>query len=169
MKRTCLQINTTTVEKNSCEFHLSTAKLLHADPVEILLKEGLFDLKEIQHVKSFFRMKICKEVQILSFLLILLFFSQTVFSQAITQTVKGEVTDNEIEVPLIETTVVVLGTNPLLGVTTDLSGNFKLTKVPIGRYNIQFNYMGYDPLIVSEVLVSSAKVILPVLSYKIEL
>jgi hypothetical protein len=157
MKRTCLQNNTTTYEQNSCEFHLSAAKLWQADPVENLLNEGLFDPKEIQQVKSFFQMKIIKEVRIHSFLLILLFISQTAFSQTITQTVKGEVTDNETKVPLIGATVVVLGTNPLLGVTTDLNGNFKLKNVPIGRYNIQFNYMGYDPSIVSEILVSSGK------------
>jgi hypothetical protein len=103
-------------------------------------------------------MKISKKVRILSSILIsTIFLTQTAFSQAITQTVKGEVTDNETKVPLIGATVVVLGTNPLLGATTDMNGNFKLTKVPIGRYNVQFNYMGYDPLIVSEVLVSSGK------------
>lgn len=101
-------------------------------------------------------MKIIKKVRICSFILIL-FTAQTAFTQTITQTVKGEVTDNESKTRLIGATVMVLGTNPLLGVTTDLDGNFKIPNVPVGRYNIQFNYMGYDPLIVSEILVSSGK------------
>jgi hypothetical protein len=95
-------------------------------------------------------------IRIFSIILILI-TAQTAFSQSITQTVKGEVTDNETKTPLIGATVVVMGTNPLMGITTDLNGKFKIPNVPIGRYNIQFNYLGYDPSIVSEVLVSSGK------------
>jgi predicted dehydrogenase len=48
MKRTCMQKNTNPDNQNSFEFH----------PVEILFKEGLFDPKGIQQVKSFVQMKI---------------------------------------------------------------------------------------------------------------
>ena len=103
-------------------------------------------------------MKIINRIRIdLLILILCVFSSQTVFSQTITQTVKGEVSDEETKTPLIGATVVVLGTNPLLGVTTDLNGNFKIPNVPVGRYNIQFNYMGYNPSIISEILVSSGK------------
>jgi hypothetical protein len=93
------------------------------------------------------------------FYIVLLVFIviQPSFSQTITQTVKGEITDNETKTPLIGATVVILGTKPLLGVTSDLNGKFKITNVPIGRYNIQFNYIGFESAIVSEVLVSSGK------------
>jgi hypothetical protein len=91
------------------------------------------------------------------FTFLILLTTQTAFSQVITQTIKGEVTDIESKTPLIGATIVVLGTNPLLGIITDLDGNFKIKNVPVGRYNIQFNYMGYDPSIVSEILVSSGK------------
>jgi len=103
-------------------------------------------------MKTFKRIGIRSTILILSFL-----FIQSAFSQGITQTVKGEVSDIESKTPLIGATVVVLGTNPLMGVITDFDGKFKITNVPIGRYNLQFNYMGYDPSIVSEVLVSSGK------------
>jgi hypothetical protein len=58
MKRTCLQKNTNTVEQNTCEFHLSAAKLRQAGPAETSIKERLFDPKDNQLVKSFVRMKI---------------------------------------------------------------------------------------------------------------
>ncbi len=89
--------------------------------------------------------------------LLLLFVANIAFSQNVTQTVKGKVFDNETQVPLIGATVVVLGTNPLLGVITDLDGNYKISNVPVGRYNIQINYVGYYPAIVSEILVTSGK------------
>ncbi|HNW52531.1 MAG TPA: carboxypeptidase-like regulatory domain-containing protein, partial [Prolixibacteraceae bacterium] len=88
---------------------------------------------------------------------LLLLITQNVFSQKITQTVKGEITDIETKTPLIGATVAVLGTNPLLGTSTDVNGKFKIPNVPVGRYNVQINYIGYDPVIVSEVLVSSGK------------
>lgn len=103
-------------------------------------------------------MKIINRIRIdLLILILCLFYSQTLFSQTITQTVKGEVSDEETKTPLIGATVLVLGTKPLMGVITDLNGNFKIPNVPVGRYNIQFNYVGYDPSIISEILVSSGK------------
>lgn len=92
------------------------------------------------------------------FFFTLLFFSvQSGFSQEITQTVKGEVVDNETKAPLIGATVVVLGTNPLLGTSTDPQGKFKIPNVPVGRYDIRFSYMGYDLVTAPEILVSSGK------------
>ncbi|MDD2287122.1 MAG: carboxypeptidase-like regulatory domain-containing protein, partial [Paludibacter sp.] len=90
-------------------------------------------------------------------LLSLLLFTNIVFSQTVSQTLKGMVFDSEIKTPLTGATVVVLGTNPLLGTTTDLDGNYKISHVPIGRYNIHISYIGYEPAIVSEILVTSGK------------
>ncbi|MCJ7446216.1 MAG: carboxypeptidase-like regulatory domain-containing protein [Bacteroidales bacterium] len=44
-------------------------------------------------------------------ILLLLLITDTVFSQTVTQTVKGKVFDNETQTPLIGATVVVLGTS----------------------------------------------------------
>ena len=57
-------------------------------------------------------------------ILLLLRITDIVFSQTVTQTVKGKIFDNETQIPLIGATVVILGTNPLLGGTTDLDGNY---------------------------------------------
>lgn len=90
-------------------------------------------------------------------LTLFLFSTQSVFSQTLTQTVKGEITDSETKAPLIGATVVILGTEPLMGSSTDANGKFRIPNVPIGRYNIQFSYLGYDPSIAPEVLVSMGK------------
>ena len=90
-------------------------------------------------------------------ILILLFASNTGFSQSFVQSVRGLVFDKETQSPLTGATVVISGTKPLLGASTDLTGNYKIPNVPLGRYNIQITYIGYDPAIVPEVLVTSGK------------
>jgi hypothetical protein len=73
------------------------------------------------------------------------------------QNVKGTVFDIETNTPLIGSTVAILETNPVKGTATDVEGNFKLEKVPVGRYNFQVSYVGYEPVIISEVLVTTGK------------
>lgn len=75
----------------------------------------------------------------------------------LTQTVRGVVKDANSKIPLIGATIIVEGSDPLMGNTTDLEGRFRLEKVPVGRYNFKVSYLGYEPFNVSEVLVSSGK------------
>jgi hypothetical protein len=79
------------------------------------------------------------------------------YSQNITQVIRGKVYDNESQYPLPYATVAVLGTNPLLGTTSDDNGNFRMDDVPTGRYDIEVRCLGYEPAIISGVLVTSAK------------
>jgi len=90
-------------------------------------------------------------------ILFLLFNTRIGFSQTVVQSVRGIVFDNETQTPLPGATVVITGTKPLLGSSTDLTGSYKISNVPLGRYNIQISYIGYDPAIVSEILVTSGK------------
>ncbi len=85
-------------------------------------------------------------------ILILLFIANSIFSQVVTQIVKGNVFDNEPQTQFIGVTIVILDTGSIIGATTDLEGNYKLVHVSLGHYNIQFSDMGYDPVIVSEIL-----------------
>ena len=73
------------------------------------------------------------------------------------QNIKGNVFDIESNNPLIGATVILMESNPTKGAATDLEGNYKIEKVPVGRYNIQISYVGYEPVIVSEVMVTSGK------------
>jgi hypothetical protein len=75
----------------------------------------------------------------------------------LSQTIRGNVFDIESNTPLIGATVVVLNFNPIIGISTDQDGNFKLEKVPVGRNSFQVSYMGYEQTIVSEILVTSGK------------
>ncbi|MEO1712315.1 MAG: carboxypeptidase-like regulatory domain-containing protein, partial [Bacteroidota bacterium] len=61
------------------------------------------------------------------------------------QTVRGQVLDADSKAPLIGVNLILLGTDPLLGTTTDLDGTFKLENIPVGRINVEVSYLGYEP------------------------
>lgn len=88
---------------------------------------------------------------------LILNFPPTILAQEITQTIKGTVFDNETNTPLIVATVIVKQSNPISGTVTDVHGQFRIDKVPVGRYTILISYIGYESLTVPEVLVTSAK------------
>jgi hypothetical protein len=91
----------------------------------------------------------------LSFLLFLL--SYTSFSQTITQTVRGKITDAEAKYPLIGVTVIITDTTKLVGTITDEKGDFRLTNIPVGRHNFKISYIGYKDAILNNIVVTSGK------------
>ena len=72
-----------------------------------------------------------------------------------TQTVRGVVRDANSGEPLPYITVLVNENGN--GAVTDSLGRFRIAKVPVGRYNLQVSSVGYEPLIVREQLLTSAK------------
>ncbi|MDB4303314.1 TonB-dependent receptor [Desulfosarcina sp.] len=81
----------------------------------------------------------------------------TTFSQEFTQTIKGKIVDVDTEIPLPGATVVILGTDPLIGASADVDGYYRLDNIPLGRYNLHFSYMGFEPASVTELEVGSGK------------
>src|SRR5690554_734637 len=95
-----------------------------------------------------------KNVFVLLLLLNLLFgFPNNLFSQPVTQTLKGKIFDSESNIPLIGATVVIMDTDPLKGTATDVEGNFRIDSVAVGRYNISVSYIGYQPYIARETVI----------------
>ena len=84
-------------------------------------------------------------------------FYSVLYAQQPTQSIRGNVNDIFSLEPIVYATVVVLNTNPVIGTSTDDNGNFVLTNVPVGRHDIQVSFIGYEPVIVREVQVISAK------------
>lgn len=101
--------------------------------------------------------KVCTLKTALISIFAVMLFPNILYSQTITQTIKGKVTDAEIRIPLPGATIILVGTDPLIGTSTDIDGNFRLEKVPLGRYDIRISYTGYEPLIISELVVGSGK------------
>lgn len=76
--------------------------------------------------------------------------------QKLTQTIRGIVMDAKTNTPIEYASVVVLE-EPSLGASTDNTGQFQITNVPIGRYNIQASFTGYLTYVVNELPVTSSK------------
>ncbi|MDR2811166.1 MAG: carboxypeptidase-like regulatory domain-containing protein [Tannerellaceae bacterium] len=70
---------------------------------------------------------------------------------------RGVVTDAASGQVLSYVTVVALDTSPVVGAITDEQGIFSLPPLPVGRYNIQASFVGYEPTTIREVMISSAK------------
>jgi hypothetical protein len=93
-----------------------------------------------------------KKILFLSYVLL---FSITAYAQ--TGIIKGTITDQQSEMPLIGATVQVLNEEIDLGTVTDIDGYFILENVPLGRNVVQISYLGYETLTLPNVEVSSGK------------
>lgn len=80
-----------------------------------------------------------------------------IYAQTNTQTIRGIVVDADTKETLIGATVTVLNSEPIIGTSCDIDGNFVLENVPVGRQDIQVSMLGYAPYIVNELLVSTGK------------
>ena len=81
----------------------------------------------------------------------------SISSQQLYQKIRGTVTDKESMATLPGATVVIEGSDPMIGTTTDANGTFCLENVAVGRHTITVSYIGYEKTIIPEILVTSAK------------
>jgi hypothetical protein len=73
------------------------------------------------------------------------------------QTVRGTVIDKESGFPVSDANVVIKGTDPVLGSSTDQNGMFRIAKVPVGRHSVEITHIDYEPVIMSDVLIGTGK------------
>lgn len=79
-------------------------------------------------------------------------------AQQSVQTIRGKVLDKQSEVTLPGAIIKIKdspGSN--FNATTDVNGNFRIEKVPVGRYTLQVQLLGYNDAIFEDVIVSAAK------------
>ena len=82
-------------------------------------------------------------------------FSALVSTEAEAQVIRGTVTDAITGEELIGATVKIAGTDK--GAVVDLEGNYRIEVGQAGRYTLETSYLGYEPNITKEVLVSGSK------------
>ena len=92
----------------------------------------------------------------LLFILTVTLFSLNSFGQY-TQTIRGTITDKDSHSPLIGANVILVNSNPVVGVITDKDGNYRLPNVPIGRQAIQVSYVGYKSGGAQDLIIGTAK------------
>jgi outer membrane receptor for ferrienterochelin and colicin len=69
--------------------------------------------------------------------------------------INGTVVDARTKDPLVGVNVLLLGTDR--GAATDVDGNFKIEQVPVGTYRLRFDFIGFESLIRTDVVVISAR------------
>ena len=92
-----------------------------------------------------------------TFVMMLIALAGHLMAQVQTQSVRGTIVDADTRQPLIGATVLIMGSDPLIGATTDLDGRFMLEKVPAGRIALQVRMLGYEEQTLANLLVNSAK------------
>jgi hypothetical protein len=91
-------------------------------------------------------------------LLVLIMLISFSIEAQITQTIRGTVVDHESQFPLIGVNVSVTSvTDFQMGASTDLDGRFRIEGVPLGRHDLIVSYLGYGEVLLSDIIVSSAK------------
>ena len=90
-------------------------------------------------------------------IIIFVLLSNAVFAQnkQLTQNIRGIVVEQTSGKRLTDVTIALA--NTALGTTTDVDGKFHLANVPLGRYALSISLIGYETVVLKEVLVSSAK------------
>ena len=117
-------------------------------------KNGLFDM--IFQIMS----KIKSKKRIIGIYFLLFMLSVNVWGQKegriLTQSVRGRVIDAASGYPVAYASVYLMGKTEVGGVTDSL-GRFVIKNVPIGRHDIRASFVGYEPTIFREILVTSSK------------
>src|SRR6218665_3887911 len=90
-------------------------------------------------------------------LFLLLLACSTLHAQTATQTIRGTVTDKISQSPLPGATVILIQTDTLTGTTSDANGQFRIGHVPAGKQFLKINFIGYKPLVLSNLTLNSGK------------
>jgi hypothetical protein len=74
------------------------------------------------------------------------------------QTVRGQVCDVASGEPMIGVTITVEN-GITLATVSDVDGNFVINNVPVGRHSVRATYIGYEPVLLKEQLVSTIAIV----------
>lgn len=73
------------------------------------------------------------------------------------QKVKGTIVDADSRMPLIGANIRLVGGDMLIGAATDIDGYFTLDKVAVGRQTFEITYLGYESLLIRDLVIISGK------------
>jgi hypothetical protein len=77
--------------------------------------------------------------------------------QEITQTIKGTIIDLDSKSPIIGANVIILGSDPIKGSSTNLDGEFRIEKVALGRMSLVISSIGYEQRVIPNIVVGAGK------------
>ncbi len=79
-----------------------------------------------------------------------------VSSQNLNQTVRGTIVDADSKLPIIGA-VVQLSSDLSIGASTDVKGEFRIEKVPVGRISLKLSFLGYESKTIPDIEINSGK------------
>jgi len=74
-----------------------------------------------------------------------------------TQTIRGQVIDQDSKSPLIGANIIILNSDPIRGTSSDLDGYFRIDNVHVGRVDLKVTCLGYEAKTIPNLLVGSGK------------
>lgn len=89
--------------------------------------------------------------------ILLFFLFSGLVSIAQTGIIKGQIVDQQSELPLSRVTIALLGQETPKGVISDKNGYYLLENVPLGRQTIRISYLGYETITSPNIIVSAGK------------
>ncbi len=97
-------------------------------------------------------------------LLLSIFLSVQSWAQFQGQVIRGKILDRESTGPLPGANIIIVGSEPPIGASADANGQFRISGVKPGRYDLKASIIGYEESIISSVVVTAGKeVVLEVL------
>ncbi len=83
-------------------------------------------------------------IRIFYTILFAFFFCIQLYAQEdFTQSIRGTVLDAVTKSSLPGATIIILGSNPVKGTTSENDGSFLMEEIPLGRVSLQISYIGY--------------------------
>ncbi len=98
-----------------------------------------------------------KKISLLIIVFTTIMLSSSLFAQKVTQAIRGNLYDQESQAPIEGAYIVVQNGKPLGGSLSEQDGSYKITDIPLGRYSVYVTLVGYEPVTIPEVLVTSGK------------
>jgi len=80
----------------------------------------------------------------------------SLFAQELTQTVRGTIIDKESRTALIGAVIQIINGKTIGGIS-DVEGKFRIANVPLGRKTIKVSYIGYNEVVLNDIIINSAK------------
>lgn len=78
-------------------------------------------------------------------------------AQNFSQTIRGRVIDHQSDAPLPGVNIILLDVNPVVGTISDPDGYYAIDNVSIGRISLQATFVGYEPVIITNLELTSGK------------
>jgi len=91
------------------------------------------------------------------FFFVLIFLSQFILAaESNSGGISGKVVDSRNQLPLIGANIYIEANSA--GAATNLDGEFNITNLPAGSYNIKFSYVGYAPATKTDIIVKPGRI-----------